>query len=293
MYIDLQKLKFESMRFCMKKEQRWIALFLCTAVMIGGVVKLFISGQPGNENNFSPDLVPLVAAILAALGILEFNDRQRWLSLQRVLLWTGLLLMVWTANGFLFDLLRLTPLMPQEIDWSGMAMRTLTLAAIIVLARIALAKPADYKPLQTTNWYGYAAFLMALPYPVFRTVWAFGGSIGLTHAGAGGVGFAPLLIAIPWILAAALSLLLVFTPRCMPRRLLLTAGWSATIIVAMIGPAAFWMIISSLIKGGVKGPDGMAAWIPLLFYGSWFLFAIAIGAATRSFQLRSARSDTN
>jgi hypothetical protein len=69
----------------------------------------------------------------------------------------------------------------------------------------------------------------------------------------------------------------------------LVAGWSATTIVAMIGPAAFWMIITSLIRGGVKGPEGMAIWVPFLFYGSWFLFAIAIGAATLSYQLRSAR----
>jgi len=34
--------------------------------------------------------------------------------------------------------------------------------------------------------------------------------------------------------------------------------------------------------------NGIAFWVPCLFYGSWFLFAIAVGAATRSYQLRSA-----
>jgi fatty acid desaturase len=73
----------------------------------------------------------------------------------------------------------------------------------------------------------------------------------------------------------------------MPRQLLLSAGRTATIIVAMIGPAAFWMIITSYINGGSEGPIGMAGWVALLFYSSWFLFAIAIGVATRSYQLRT------
>ena len=32
----------------------------------------------------------------------------------------------------------------------------------------------------------------------------------------------------------------------------------------------------------------VATWVPALFYGSWFLWAIAAAAATRSYQLRSA-----
>lgn len=278
------------MRLSLQKNQHWFALTLCLAVMVAEAMRLFISGQPGNANNSSPDLVPFVAALFGATGISKFNDRSGWIPLQRVLLWGGLLLMVWTANGILFDLLRLTPLMPQEADLPGMAVRTIALAAVIVLARIALAAPTASEPNHNTNRIGYVAFILALPYPVFRTIWAFGGTLGLTHPGAAGVGFAPLIIAIPWIIAAVLSLLLVNTPRWMPRRLLLTAGWTATIIVAMIGPAAFWMIITSLVKGGVEGPDGMAAWVPFLFYSSWFLFAIAAGAATRSYQLRSASS---
>jgi len=185
-------------------------------------------------------------------------------------------------------LLRLTPLMPQGIDWPGFATRLLALAAVIVLARLAFKEPAGSEPYGKNNWYGYAAFFFALPYPLLRTCWAFGGTIGLTHAGAAGVGFAPLIIAIPWVLAAVLALMFVHTPHWMSRRFLLTAGWSATVIVAMIGPAAFWMIITSLVKGGVQGPEGMDAWVPFLFYTSWFLFAIAIGAATRSYQLRTS-----
>lgn len=273
------------------KARQWIAIALCAAVLVAGLIQQLIPDQPDYAKSFSPDWISLIAAVLAAAGIMRFNDRLRWLRVQRVLLWGGLLLMVWTANGLPFDLLRLTPLMPPGIDWPGMATRSLALAAVIVLARLALARPTATESTHTTKWYGYAAFVLALPYPVLRTCWAFGGMIGLTHPGAGGSGFAPLLIAIPWILAAVLSLLLVSTPHWMPRRLLLTAGWSATTIVAMIGPGACWSVVTKLMVDSDLGTKGIASWVFCLFYGSWFLWAIAAGAATRSYQLRSASSN--
>ncbi len=143
------------------------------------------------------------------------------------------------------------------------------------------------------SWYGYVAFVLAMPYPVLRTCWAMGSTVGLMYPGAAGSGFAPLLIAIPWILAAVLSLCLVSTRPWIPRRLLLALGWSATAIVAMIGPAAFWSMITKLLEGGDIGLKGMATWVPFLFYTSWFLWAIAAGAATRSYQLRSFSSADN
>jgi hypothetical protein len=176
------------------------------------------------------------------------------------------------------------------VDWPGLATRTLALAAVVVLARLALARPASAAASRPASWYGYAAFVLALPYPVLRICWAFGGMIGITIPGAAGSGFAPLLFAIPWMLAAVLSLFLVLTPSWMPRRLLLIAGWTATAIVAMIGPMACWTLVSQLMMGTISVPEGMKIWIPCLFYGSWFLWAIAAGAATRSYQLRSAGS---
>ena len=58
-------------------------------------------------------------------------------------------------------------------------------------------------------------------------------------------------------------------------------------IAANVGPAACWALVTAKIHGS-PGPEGMATWVTPLFYGSWLLFAIAIGAATRSYQLRSA-----
>ncbi len=55
----------------------------------------------------------------------------------------------------------------------------------------------------------------------------------------------------------------------------------------MIGPAAFWSLVSAVVAGRDLNLNGIAAWVPALFYTSWFLWPIAAAAATRSYQLRS------
>jgi hypothetical protein len=268
----------------------WLALALCAAVLVAGVLAPFVPDRPTYARAFAPTWVPVAAAGLAAAGIVRMNGRSRWPRLQRALHWSGLLLMVWAANGLPLDLLRLTPLMPFPVDWPGLVTKTLVLAAFVVIARLALARPAAPSSSRAVVWYGCAAFVLALPYPVLRTCWALGSTIGLARPGAGGQGWAPWLIGIPWLLAAALSLLLVATPRWMPRRLLLAAGWTAAAIVGMIAPAACWALIRALLFGGGPASPGIAIWVFGLFYGSWLLWAMAAGAATRSYQLQSARA---
>ena len=227
-----------------RRAQVWTALALCAAVLAAWVLEQLVRNRPAYAEAFAPDWLPLAAAGLAAAGIMRLNGRPQWLRLRRALSWSGLLLMVWAANGLPFDLLRIVGLIPLAVDWPGLATRTLALAAAVVLARLALAGPPDpastreVRSTHVASWYGYAAFVLALPYPVLRTWWALGGTLGLMWPGAAGQGFAAWLLSIPWLLAAALSLLLVPTWRWMPRRLLLAAGWFATAVVAMIGPAA-------------------------------------------------------
>jgi hypothetical protein len=284
-------LESQSIHSSVSKTGQWIALVLCTGVLLSGVLEQFLRNRPDYARTFAPNWIAIAAALLAIAGIIQLNNRTAWLRIQRALLWSGLLLMVWASNGLPFDLLRLTSLMPiGGVDWPGLSTRTLALATVVVLARIALARPANPSVTRSASWYGYAAFVLALPYPVLRICWAFGATIGITIPGAAGSGFAPLLFAIPWMLAAVLSLLLVSTPRWIPRRLLLVAGWTATTIVAMIGPMACWTLVSQLVMGTISVPEGMKIWIPCLFYISWFLWAIAAGAATRSYQLRSTNS---
>jgi hypothetical protein len=277
------------------RAESWIALALCAAVLLGTAIEHLVHNRPAHARSFAPDWLPLAAVGFAAAGLMQLQGPRRWLRVQRALRWCGLLLMVWVANGLPFDLLTLAGLIGDpatgrraNVDWPELATRTLALAAAIVLARLALAHPADSASVRAATWYGYAAFVFALPYPVLRMHWALGGTLGLSWPGAAGKGFAPLLIAIPFVLAAVLSLLLVSPRHWKPRWLLLTAGWTATAIMAMIGPAACWVMLTTLVSGRHAGLNGMAVWVPCLFYGTWFLLAIAEGAATRSYQLRSA-----
>jgi len=274
------------------KAESWIALALCAAVAAAGALQQLVHDRPAYAERSGPDWLPLAAAGLAAAGIiLLLTGRSQLPRLQRALIWGGLLLMVWAAGGLLLDLLRLVPggLMPEGVDWPGLVTRTLALAAFVALARLVFVRPVAHAATRRAAWYGYAALALALPYPVLKTWWALGGSFGLRWPGADGLAgsFALWLPAVPWLLAAILSLLLVLTPRWLPRRLLLLAGWSATAIVATFGPAACWAFVTGLANGDIDS-GGMATWVFGLVYGSWFLWAIAAAAATRSYQVRTA-----
>jgi MFS transporter, DHA1 family, inner membrane transport protein len=278
--------------------ERWLALF-CAAVVVAWVIQRLVPNQEDAIEAFAaPDWLPLAAAGFAAAGIMSLDRSALWLRARRALRWTGLLLMVWAASGLPFDLLTAAGLMGHRtaageivlstVYWPALVTRAFALAAVVALARLTLAHPVASTFTRAPAWLGYVAFVLALPYPVLRVHWALGGTLGLTSPGGAGVGWEPLLIAIPWVLAAVLSLLLASPPHWMPRRLLLAAGWSATATVAMIGPAAFWAFVGALASGGDMATGEIALWVFGLFYGSWFLWAIAGGAATRAYQLRSA-----
>lgn len=271
-----------------RRSAKWIILSLCAMLLVSSMLEQYIHYRQDHAANLSPVWIPFIAAIIAAAGIIRLNSNQRWIRVQRAMRWIGLLLLVWTANGLPFILLRISPIKSPGFDWPGLATRMLALVTAIMLGRILLAHQANSATNRSAPWFAYTAFLLALPYPVLRICWAFGGTIGITIPGAAGTGFAPLLFAVPWMLAAALSLFLISPPGWMPRQLLLIAGWTATVIVAMIGPLACWFLVTQLITGTLRVPEGMKIWVPCLFYGSWFLWALAAGAATRSYQLRSA-----
>ncbi len=270
------------------RAEPWIELALCAAVLLGWTLEHLVPNRPTYAQIFAPDWLPLAASGFAAAGIMPLVGSPSRLRVQRASRWSGLLLMVWAANGLPLDVVRAAGLIPLGVDWPGLATRTLALAAAAALARLALAHQAAPTSNRVATWYGYAAFGLALPYPILRTHWALGGTLGLMWPGAAGQGWEPWLFSIPWLLAATLSLLLASPPRWMPRWLLLAGGWSATAVVAMIGPAGCWALVTASTTGGENGFGGIEFWVPAVFYSSWLLWAIAAGAAARSYQVRSA-----
>lgn len=277
-----------------RRAEPWIGLALCAAVFLGWAAEQLIRDRVDYAQAFAPNWIPLVAAGIAAIGIVPIKGPPQWPRIERALRWCGLLLMVWVANGLPLDLLRVVGLIPLDVDWPGLATRASALGAALMLARLTLAYPTTGARTHAATWYGYIAFGLALPYPILRTHWALGGTLGLLWPGAGGEGWVPWLASIPWLVAAGLSLFLVSPPHWMPRRLLLIGGWSATVIVAMIGPAACWALVAALISGSDPGLGGIEVWVFALFYGSWLLWAIAAAVATRSYQVRTVgpRSST-
>lgn len=282
------------------KLERLLAL-LCASLAVAWAVGRLVPDQPGPVPAFAaPDWLPLLAAATAAAGAVPLDGSSRWLRARTGLRWAALLLLVWAASGLPFDLLTAAGLMGRRttsgeivlatVSWPALATRALALAALVVLARLTLGTTAARASAPPPAWVGFAAFALALPYPLLRLHWALGGTIGLASPGAAGSGWEPLLIAAPWALAAVLSLLLVSPPPWLPRRALLAAGWTATTVVAMIGPAAFWAFLVALAGGAEMETGAIDLWVFGLFYGSWFLWAIACGAATRGYQLRRRRS---
>lgn len=272
-------------------------MILSSSVLVTWAFEQFINQSSLRPSAFTPDWLPVAAFMSVIGGMIRMNGSPVWIRIQGGLRWSGLLLMIWVANGIIFDLLSLAGLIGDPatgqkiaVNWFVLLIRILALGTVVALARIVLALPGSPPSTRTASWYGYAAFVFALPYPVLRIWWALGGTTGLIKDDAAGQGIAPLLLCIPWLLAAALSLLLVSPKRRKHRRLLLVAGWSFTAVVASIAPSACWSLITKLASGELSGQNDMATWVFCLFYGSWLFWAIAAGFATRSFQLRSASS---
>lgn len=275
-------------------------LAVCAAaVAVGWLIQRLVPNEAVGSGPFAaPGWLPLAAAGVVEAGIVSPDRPPRWIRVRAAMLWAGLLLMAWAASGLPFDLLAAAGLIGHRTAtgdivlstpyWPALATRVFALAALVLLAQLTVARPATRTSEPPPAWLGYVAFALALPYPVLRVHWALGGTIGLTSAGDAGTGWEPLLIAIPWALAAVLSLWLASPPRWMPRRLLLAMGWTATAIVAIIGPAAFWSFVIALTGGAAMDTGGIAIWVFGLFYGSWFLWALAGAAATRGYQVRSA-----
>src|SRR5512135_2307468 len=89
--------------------ETWIGLGLCAVVVVGWVLGQHVP-QPEAGQAFAPSWLPLVAAGVAAAGLLSPGRRAGRVRVQPALRWIGLLLLVWAANGLPFDLLTMAGL---------------------------------------------------------------------------------------------------------------------------------------------------------------------------------------
>ena len=121
--------------------EQWIAPALAAAVAVGWAVQQ-LAPDPEVAQGFAPGWLPLLAAGIAAAGTLPREGPPLWQRARSALRWSGLLLLVWAANGLPFDLLTMVglvghrtatgPVVLSTVYWPGLATRSLALATAIV-----------------------------------------------------------------------------------------------------------------------------------------------------------------
>ncbi|MFI0463478.1 hypothetical protein ACH347_05295 [Saccharopolyspora sp. 5N102] len=226
----------------------------------------------------------------------------------------AVMLLLWASGGILFDLLRLFGLMGFGPDWPMFATRAFALASAILLFRSTVLRvralagacgccggPAAPPP----RWLGYLGVLFALPYPVIKTAWALGGTIGLDYPDPARDGFTSGWLVVPAALVGiVLSLALVhrwgriwpgwvpgLAGRPTPRGLLLFGGWFGAGLLFTMGPTGFADVIADLISGtsSANPIPGMHYWPGALFYVSWMCWALVLGPSVYLYQRATRR----
>lgn len=225
----------------------------------------------------------------------------------------AVLLLLLAAGGILFDLLRVFGLMDLLTDWPMFATRAFALTSAILLFRATALRvrelagtcarcggPAAAPP----HWLGYLGVLFALPYPVIKTNWALGGTIGLDYPDPARDGFTSGWLAVPAaLIGIVLSLALVhrwgriwprwvpgLAGRPTPRWLLLFGGWFGTALLFTMGPAGSATALADLISGtSPNAIAGMHYWPGALFYASWMCWALVLGPSVYLYQRATRR----
>lgn len=150
------------------------------------------------------------------------------------------------------------------------------------------------------RWVGWAVFVVGALYAAVSAYWAAGGAVGLDTLGGTLAEQArarnPQLIAIVWLtvvlklVGAVLGLALVQPwGRRVPRWMLLTASWTATVVLVLYG--GLLVVGQALIALGVlpRGEpfDPVAFYWHLFVWDPWFLlWGLLLGAATLRFARR-------
>ncbi|MCE6995123.1 DUF3995 domain-containing protein [Saccharothrix sp. S26] len=165
------------------------------------------------------------------------------------------------------------------------------------MTRSAQASPRTTKG---GRWLGWAVFVVGALYAVVSAYWAVGGTAGLDTLGGALAEMArardPQLIVIVWstvvlkLVGAVLGLALVQPwGRRVPRWLLLTASWGATVVLVLYGGVL--VVAQSLIAVGVvpraSSFDPVAFYWHLFVWDPWFLlWGVLLGVATLRFARR-------
>ncbi|WP_367127687.1 DUF3995 domain-containing protein [Saccharothrix sp. HUAS TT1] len=157
-------------------------------------------------------------------------------------------------------------------------------------------------PIRRGRWLGWAVFVVGSLYAAVSAYWAIGGTAGLDTLGGTLAELArardPRLIAVVWVtvvlkLVGALLGPALVEPwgRRVPRWMLLTASWTATVVLVLYGGVL--TVAQALIALGVLpragSYDALAFYWHLFVWDPWFLlWGLLLGVATLRFTRRGA-----
>ena len=256
------------------------------------------------------DIPPWATPTAALAGILaSVALSTRWYRTTIVIGGVALVLLLWAAGGLLFDLLEpifwlLVPGISAP-DWPMGVTRALAFVTAILLVRALIRyrrqmRGESDQAARQRRWLGYAGLVFGLPYPVLKTHWALGGTLGLDYPDPARDGFTSGWLVVPAaLIGLVLSLALVHRwgriwPRWVPglagkptpRGLLLFGGWFGSAVLLTMGVPAIAQMLG--LTGAVQPRPipGMHAWPAMLFYASWFLWGLVLTPATWLYQLR-------
>ena len=163
-------------------------------------------------------------------------------------------------------------------------------------------KPKSKASFYTRAW-GYIAAVALLPYALIKSIWAWGGTIGITtdkalnditmtaanlkeeslflyYLHTMGIDFTTILA----VVASFFGLALVRSwGERIPHLLLVVPGWAAGLITLIAFISTVLQFMGVLPKGST---NGLALWVYILTYGGLFLWGLSVFMATLSFQKR-------
>lgn len=280
---------------------RWPVLAATGGTLAAVAVRAALPTGVEYTRGFAPAWVTTVALLLAAAAV---AGRGRLpVRVLRPAGWAAVVLLVWSAGGLVFDLLRLAALLgvpglPPVVDWPGLVVRAGAVAVAGTLAAALLAFRRTDRPgcpscgrsrARSLRWAGYTAAALAVPYPALKAYWWAGGTVARAAVGTGSTEGFPIGELVLFGLAALLAVLLVHPLGArLPSIVPTVAGWAAAATLVSMGALAGFGALAQA-SGLADGPVRVTAggWIVWLVYGSWLLLGLALGAATVQHRRRS------
>jgi hypothetical protein len=282
--------------------QKWSTFAASVLTFVAAIFKSFFSKGDDYTKGFAPTEVTAFTSILGIIVILlMMNWNHRGLVHRFIILLAAFgtcILLIWSSGGIIFDVLRTAaiigvPGLPPFVDWVGFGTRAISLMTAILLAittvnfRRTSRDPSvvvEYIKMESHSkkWFGYAAFVLSLPYPILKIYFSFGGNLAGVHESGHHAAYGEIVL---FGANALLSLALVQKwGRIFPRWVLIVGGWTATCATVPFGFLAIFGSLMQLIGFDGPIPSDESAWLVSLVYGEWLFLGLATGAATWIFQ---------